>query len=321
MASGSYHGGSSHSGSYHSSGGGSHGGGSHGSGGSHGGSGGSYYSGGGDVEGFMIVFIAVIAIIMFTLANIQKGNVPGLNLINLGIFIGSGFLFIPSVKQNARTAELRTVWKENFTKRKVKSEFISPERIGNKYTWAGKHDKNYCISFDEPQYGGSNVEKVRQFMRRTPRIIWVRPYTWIVIAVCIAVCNFFFYELVIPFFERAKMTDQAFKFIDSFIFYLPSILFFICPVLSFIFVNVRDRYLHRCALSIAEDNLAAEERRISEEMINSALSEKWYYNICPNCGAYPSQVLKHCDHCGASLEVDSFENGTQSSVHKISLKE
>ena len=70
-----------------------------------------------------------------------------------------------------------------------------------------------------------------------------------------------------------------------------------------------------------KDNKAAAEKLEKENAISAKLSNKWYYNICPNCGAYPSQVLKHCDHCGASLEVDSFENGTQSSVHKISLKE
>ena len=36
------------------------------------------------------------------------------------------------------------------------------------------------------------------------------------------VSSFFFYELVIPIFEQATMTDQAFAFIDEFVFYFPA---------------------------------------------------------------------------------------------------
>ena len=43
--------------------------------------------------------------------------------------------------------------------------------------------------------------------------------------------------------------------------------------------------------------------------------------FCPNCGESTSQVLKHCDHFGASLEVESFDSGIQVPVHRISLNE
>ena len=109
--------------------------------------------------------------------------------------------------------------------------------------------------------------------------------------------------------------------VDHLVFYFPAILCLLFAVGSFVLTKVKDNFLYECAVRVVKDNKAAAEKLEKENAISAKLSNKWYYNICPNCGAYPSQVLKHCDHCGASLEVDSFENGTQSSVHKISLKE
>ena len=307
MASGDFHGGSSHTGSYHSSGGGGY-------------SDGGY---GGDVEGFMVVGGTIVAVVLFILAHIQKGTIPGLNLVNLCIFIAAGLLFIPGFKESKRTAGLGIV-KRNPGSRSipdVRSEFISPERTGNKYIWAGKNDKNYFMSFNELEYRKKIIPEVSAFMRRTPWIIWMRPGAWMAIALGITVCNLFFYEAVIPVFEKTKMTDQAFAFFDKLIFYLPSCLALLCPILCYIFVRVRDSYLYRFTVGMAEDIMAEENKQITETLINSKLSEKWYYKICPNCGNEALSSDCFCIKCGSSLEVISNDVAGKNGIRRLSVSD
>ena len=117
------------------------------------------------------------------------------------------------------------------------------------------------------------------------------------------------------------MTDEAFAFMDDFIFYLPSILTLLCAVTGLIMVKVKDKLLYKCAYRIVHDNIAAEERMKTESIIASKLSSKWYYNRCPNCGAEASKALRICTHCGASLEVKSFEDGISGAIHRISKED
>lgn len=312
MASGGHFGGGFHSGGFHSGGfgggGGFSGGGFSGGGFSGGGfsGGGRHYFGGDDDDPYepYVYFIFIGgAIICFLFYQVILGNIPGINVVNLIIFIAAACLFIPSHKQSDRTDALKDILKYKHSESYIKSEIYTGDRIGSKLTWAGKECKSYWISFYEKPYGENNVQEVYETMKRTPRIVWVRPKTWSKICIAIFVVNFFFYESVIPFFERAYMSDEAFNFFDHLIFYLPSILALLCPVLSLIFVKVRDNILYECALRIAEDIAAKEKRKVTESLIDSKLSKKWYYKVCPNCGAPATGALKHCLSCGSSLEV------------------
>lgn len=313
MASGGHFGGGFHSGGFHSGGFGGGGGFSGGgfSGGGFSGGGGSHFHGGGyyrsddddPYEPYVLLIVVGGAIICFIIGQLVLGNIPGLNLLNTGIFITAAGLFIPSHKQSDRTDALKDILKHQYSKSYIKSEVYSGDRIGSKLTWAGKNNKSYWITFYEKPYGENNVREVYETMKRTPRIVWVRPKTWSGICIALFVINFFFYEVTIPFFENMWMSDEAFVFFDYLIFYLPSILALLCPILSLIFVKVRDNILYECALRIAEDIAAKEKRKVTESEIDSKLSKKWYYKVCPNCGAPATGALKHCLSCGSSLEV------------------
>ena len=323
MASGGFHDSGSHSGSFHSSGGGSSfsGGSSGGSGG-----GGSYGSYDGDPGDAVVLFAylaaAVIGGIITFLMKVAHNEIPGLNLINLAMFlISSGFL-IKSISEYHRTKALAFFNEYGPGKNLTyvwKGDSVSKIETDSK-SWYG-YNKCYFIAFYDHDFGDENSEKAHETMKSTPKIIWVSPTVWLVCSIICLIITFFFYEAVIPYFEHAIMTDFAFAFVDHLVFYFPAILCLLFAVGSFVLTKVKDNLLYECAVRVVKDNKAAAEKLEKENAISAKLSNKWYYNICPNCGAYPSQVLKHCDHCGASLEVDSFENGTQSSVHKISLKE
>lgn len=332
MASGGFHGGSSHSGGFHSSGGGGFsGGGFHSSGGSSYHSSGSYhsygggrtgnnYTGGSDEGGGCFTTMAILVCFfvgggLYFIGAIINSEVPGLNLPSLVMFAVAGFLFIPSFQQSARTSELSDVLHYGLSKSYIYSETYSGDRIGDKDTWAGRSNQSYRISFFGP-HGDNNIKEVRATMKRTPRIVWIRPGTWLAIAIVIFLVNFFFYEMVIPIFENMIMSDAAFTFFDYFVFYLPKVLALQCPILSFIFVKVRDKYIYECALRLANEIASEEKRSVTESEIAKELSKKWYHTICPNCGARASAAIKTCTSCGSSLEVMDGDHNL-SSIRRI----
>ena len=323
MASGGFHDSGSHSGSFHSSGGGSSFSGGFSGGGGGGGSYGSYDGDPGDgVVLFAYLAAAVIGGIITFLMKVAHNEIPGLNLINLAMFLVSSGFLIKSISEYHRTKAL-AFFKEYGPGKNLtyiwKGDSVSKIETDSK-SWYG-YNKCYFIAFYDLDFGDENAKKAYETMTSTPKIVWVSPFVWLVLSIVCLISTFFFYESVIPFFEHAIMTDFAFAFVDHLVFYFPAILCLLFAVGSFVLTKVKDNFLYECAVRVVKDNKAAAEKLEKENAISAKLSNKWYYNICPNCGAYPSQVLKHCDHCGASLEVDSFENGTQSSVHKISLKE
>ncbi len=334
MASGGFHGGSSHSGGFHSSGGGGFhssgggfrssggGGGFHSSGSYHsygGRTGNNYTSGSDDGDGcFTTMAILVCFFVgggLYFIGAIINSEVPGLNLPSLVMFAVAGFLFIPSFQQSARTSELSDVLHYGLSKSYIYSETYSGDRIGDKDTWAGRSNQSYRISFFGP-HGDNNIKEVRATMKRTPRIVWIRPGTWLVITIVIFLVNFFFYEMVIPIFENMIMSDAAFTFFDYFVFYLPKVLALQCPILSFIFVKVRDKYIYECALRLANEIASEEKRSVTESEIAKELSKKWYHTICPNCGARASAAIKTCTSCGSSLEVMDGDHNL-SSIRRI----
>ena len=255
MASGGFHSGSSHSGSFHSSGGGSRSGGGY--------SGGGYDPGGGGVEGFMVIGIIVIAITLYFFSHIQRETIPGINLITFGIYVATGFAFIPSIKAHKRVNELERI-KLKFvvsSTRIIGSEFISPVRRGTKETWVGKEDRNFRISFIEEGFGDKNLKRVKEFMRTKPIVFMLWPRVFLVIAIlwCFSapfivtgVRNYLIWKPI-----SVKRIDEIAKYVS----YIPAVLSFLCPILSGVFVNIREKLLYKCAVQIVDENekeLAAE---------------------------------------------------------------
>lgn len=237
-----------------------------------------------------IIVSGVFIIAMIYCAIVNK-TVPGMNLINAAIFVAGGLLFIPSMKQSIRTDALKDLRRNGTSEFYVCSRKNSGSRNGNSNTWAGTNDRNYRIAFYGTEQGIENGQEVLKTMKEKPGIVWMRPGTWLVIFLLILLVNFFFYDNIIPFFTG--MNDTAFRILDKIIYYLPSVLAFICPVLSLVFVKVRDNILYECAV-----RLAAEIDE--EESIDTRSGRK--VAICPNCGAKSSAYLKHCSSCGWSLE-------------------
>lgn len=330
MARGGFHGGGFHSGGHHS-GGGFRGGGSHFSGGGHY-SGGSHYSGvrygggssGGGDDGVLLItylLVGAVVLILYFLSAIAEGAVPGLNLVNLGMFVLSGFLFYFSLRDFERTADLKKLKRikapNPYVTGRVWNGSTLAYKKSDKRSWVGKYNYEYQISFYDPDFGTENAIKVKETMTRTPKILWMNLRVWLFFGIVFGLSTFFFYETVIPYFENMIMTDMAFEFIDDLVFYLPAILTLLCSIATMIISKVRDRILYKCAERIVNDNTSAKERSKTESYITSQLSKKWYYNFCPNCGAVASHALRSCSSCGSSLEVKSFDTGEPGAVHRI----
>ena len=267
MASGGYHGGSSHSGGFHSSSGGS----SSGGGSSGGGYSGGYgdFGGGSPGEGFMVIGVIILAITLFIFAHIQKGTIPGINLISLSLYAITGFAFIPGIKSHKRVAEIERIRFKHVIRSDsgISSEFISPVRRGTKETWVGKNDKNFRISFKEERFGDKNLIRVKEMMRKRPVTVLLWPKVFLVIAVIWFLSAPFIAEftrnLLVPRPISVKKIDEIVKNVS----YVQAGLTLIFPILSTILVKVRENLLYKFAVKIVDENdkeLMAESAADSE---------------------------------------------------------
>jgi hypothetical protein len=132
-------------------------------------------------------------------------------------------------------------------------------------------------------------------MKSKPWIIWLQPGVWLAIYTAILVLNIFLDNAVSSFFAGMG-TGTGITVLRGIVFYTPCVLALACPVLSFIFVIVRDNILYECAVNLAKE--------IEADLIANAGSPmKCYRNVCPKCGVVSTASLKHCNNCGTSLEV------------------
>lgn len=325
MAHGGHHGGGFHGGGHHFSGGGFHGGGFGGGGGHY--SGGHYSGGGGGGYSWvgLIIRLAVfgIALSIWFLIKVSEGEVPGMDLLNLGIFAVSIVIFIVSLKQYPRTEAVIEVKGDPRSRGfgRIWKGYNQPvSSRSDKNSWYSTYDKDYSIALYDKDFGFDNCVMVHETVDRTPKIVWMNPFIWLVIGILSFLSTFFFYELVIPYFENMYMSDEAFEFIDNFVFYLPSIITLLSAITCMVFTKIKDNLLYKCAQRIVNNNLASGQRTKTEAKITTFLGEKWYYNICPNCGSGPFMTLTACSYCGSSLEVESFDRGFPGAVHRVSLK-
>ena len=316
MASGGFHGGSSHSGSFHSSGGG---GGFH----SSGGGGGGYSSGGwdsygdddGDSRGHFIIL--VVLVVGFIIVKVCSGEIPGLNLANFFVFVASGFILYFGINEYERTAAIKAIKKNGPYK--TYGRIWSKEqlkKVTDGKSWYGD-GRSYEIHLYDHDFGDENAKKVYELIKRTPKIVWISPYKLLVCEIISFLVNFVFYEMVIPVFENAVMTDLAFAFVDFLVFFFPSTVCLILSIYSLIVAKIKDKLLYECAVRIVNDNKATVKRADTEGQISSVLSRIWYYNNCPNCGAKATEKDKVCSHCGSSLEADFNAAGRPTSFHRV----
>lgn len=328
MSFGDFHGGDTHIGGYHDFGGGDVFGG--GVSDSFGLGGGDYYDsysdpyGGTPGSGGKLI-AAVPYIVMGTLIltfvsfQIFFSSFKGLNVINLCLFCAGIILLCLGMRGYARTSALGSIRRGKMPKYTgdVRHGRPTDDALCDGRSWAVENKNCYLISFFDSEFGTDNAEKVYDTMKRTPGIIWMNLFVWAGAVIVFIISHIFYYELIIPYFERAVMSDQAFAFIDALTFYLPSILVLLCGAACFFIVRVRDNILHKCAIRIVKDNEAVEERKEAEDYIASQLSKKWYYNVCPNCAAPANDTQSACKVCGSSLEVLSFECAYPGSVHRL----
>ena len=118
----------------------------------------------------------------------------------------------------------------------------------------------------------------------------------------------FYYELVIPVFEKSMENGPAFTFVDNMVFYTP-----------LIFVFLFAAYLIAGQIYLRKHNVET-EKNVTEEhkVINAAqqkeLDEKLefvkrkYYTNCPNCGSARAEDEAACRFCGTSLIITKAAN-------------
>ena len=184
---------------------------------------------------------------------------------------------------------------KNASEMPVFSRKYTNKRTGSNFTWAGVDEKSFRIAFSASEQGTKNGQEVLKVMKSKPWIIWLQPGVWLAISTAILILNIFLYNAVSSLFASMG-TGTEIAELRVIVFYTPCVLALVCPVLSFIFVIVRDNILYECAVKLANE--------IEADLIAKAGSPmKCYRNVCPNCGAVSTSSLKRCNSCGISLEV------------------
>ena len=220
---------------------------------------------------------------------------PGLDPINATVYLLGGILLIPSYIQAPRTYALSEIRRYGASEMPVFSKNYTYKRDGSNFTWAGIDEKSYRIAFSASEQGTKNGQEVLKVIKSKPRIIWLQPGVWLAIYTAILVLNIFLDNAVSSLFAGMG-AGTGITLLRGIVFYTPCVLALACPVLSFIFVIVRDNILYECAVNLAKE--------IEADLIANAGSPmKCYRNVCPKCGVVSTASLKHCNNCGTSLEV------------------
>ena len=220
---------------------------------------------------------------------------PGLDPINATVYLLGGILLIPSYIQAPRMYALSEIRRYGASEMPVFSKNYTYKRDGSNFTWAGIDEKSYRIAFSASEQGTKNGQEVLKVIKSKPRIIWLQPGVWLAIYTAILVLNIFLDNAVSSLFAGMG-TGTGITVLRGIVFYTPCVLALACPVLSFIFVIVRDNILYECAVNLAKE--------IEADLIaNSGSPMKCYRNVCPKCGVVSTASLKHCNNCGTSLEV------------------
>ena len=220
---------------------------------------------------------------------------PGLDPINATVYLLGGILLIPSYIQAPRMYALSEIRRYGASEMPVFSKNYTYKRDGSNFTWAGIDEKSYRIAFSASEQGTKNGQEVLKVIKSKPGIIWLQPGVWLAIYTAILVLNIFLDNAVSSLFAGMG-AGTGITLLRGIVFYTPCVLALACPVLSFIFVIVRDNILYECAVNLAKE--------IEADLIANAGSPmKCYRNVCPKCGVVSTASLKHCNNCGTSLEV------------------
>ncbi len=251
---------------------------------------------------------------------------PGFNYLNAGIFVLATILFLLAFTSDGNTAAIK-----NFKGKKM--PYGSPniykacsgsrpeDARGIGSTWISMKGNYYAISFFENKYRDSNIKQVYDTVQRSPSIIWMSSKVWVLTAFASLLASPFFYRLANPVFGQAAETDIAALVMDRLVFYFPSVLALLCAVACLVFRKTRHKLLYACAKRIVENNYAADMRVKTYGMIENAMSRKWFYNECPNCGNTASKNVTACEFCGSPLEIVSYNEIDHDRMHRLEMKE
>jgi hypothetical protein len=238
----------------------------------------------------------LVPLAIYVIANgIYNRVFPGLDPINATVYVVAGFLLIPSYIQAPRMYALSEIRRYGASEMPVFSRKYTYKRDGSNFTWAGTDEKCYRIAFSASEQGTRNGQEVLKVMKSKPWIIWLQPGVWLAISAAILTLNIFLDNAVSSLFASMGAGTEI-AVLREIVFYTPCVLALACPILSYIFVIVRDNILYECAVELANDIEADLTAKAGSPM-------KCYRKVCPNCGAVSTSSLKHCNSCGTSLEV------------------
>lgn len=323
--SGSHHDGGSHSGSHHSGGGGGFSGGS-------GGFGGGHYSGGGfgsvdgedgnyvSFEEFIQTVVLYVTIVLSFVGIGLANKIIGYNMLSMALVCASFIIYLVFTFDKCDYSSLQRL--KNFPRpgncrpvyNRVSPEGLEDDIKTDGQSWYSK--KKFFIDFDERETKEENIKTVYDALLTWPGILKLTKWHFFFFSLAWALIALFFYEMIIPIFEHATMSDEAFNFIDDLIFYLPSVIALLSAITYIIVEKVRTNLLHKLCVKIVDNNISMKKIKKDEKTIETIKKTKWYFNQCPNCATESTGAV--CLNCGSSLEIlEDALSYDESARHKV----
>ncbi|MCR4729881.1 MAG: zinc ribbon domain-containing protein [Saccharofermentans sp.] len=202
------------------------------------------------------------------------------------------------------------------------------EGLDDGHSWFAFKNRYFLIDFGDPSYGQRNVDAVREAVEKSPRILWVNRFVWLVLSAHFSIVlpfiiNFFYIQNNIRNNKSVREVMWMLKEYDVFksreivIVLIGTLLSAAFAVISVILSEKRIKLFYDCARRLVEENSTLQQM---EELAKSKKKEKrlkLYYNLCPNCGAKADRRKTHCAYCSTSLEVQPSDNIRSGMAHYL----
>lgn len=299
MGRGGHHGGGHHSGGHH-------GGGFHGGGGHHGG---HYHGSGGHHGGVNLYYGYRLALIGILLIIALNRVFNCFNVLNVLMMVAGFALFVFASKKKGvidAIYEFKKSPNPDYVPEVIVTDIEAYNLHGTSDGKSWYDNEDFCIYYKDKVYEKNNRTITHEKLKKWPFILKIKDTFWYIFAVLWILVNFVFYELVIPVFENMNMSDEAFAFMDEFVFYFPAIMILLSGIIVLIVTFVRLKLFRRIAIEIVDTNIADTTISREETEIQEIASEIWYYNECPNCAAIGKYGASRCRNCGTSLKVEDI---------------
>lgn len=269
------------------------------------------------VWGFIILFLALVF-----QKTILSNNPPAftyfqffLDIIIIFIYLGI-FLRYDSIDQLMKMKYGRLASADgSLAHFNYQKKYLSVFECKN--SWIDKDGIAFSLSLNDSDYGEENKKRAYETIKSVPWFFWSSKMPWLFISVTSLMLQFI-YNGYLSMNDSYLQTGDSFEITRTIVTIVLPLLSLVAAVLCLITQKKQHDCLYALTKQVVEEHVCLERIVKSERAEQLNKGYKWYYNICPKCGAEADRDRTSCACCGALLEVQAHENDVSTAIHRIS---